>query len=150
MSKMTQDAKKDEFRKYLEKAGVLELLTKSLVQVSSVKFIAFLRFQVLDAAMAPFLTWVKFQSAGMSTVVATCLSQLYEEPEKPTDALGYLKNSVGGSQDDKTVIAQLRQENEQLKAKVNIRDTCSFFFLLLKCYCNSWDVTFSLFITRLS
>ena len=33
MSKMTQDAKKDEFRKYLEKAGVLELLTKSLVQV---------------------------------------------------------------------------------------------------------------------
>ena len=34
MSKMTQDAKKDEFRKYLEKAGVLELLTKSLVSVS--------------------------------------------------------------------------------------------------------------------
>ena len=33
MSKMTQDAKKDEFRKYLEKAGVLELLTKSLVSV---------------------------------------------------------------------------------------------------------------------
>ena len=54
MSKMTQDAKKDEFRKYLEKAGVLELLTKSLVQVSPVKFIVFLRFQVLDAAVAPF------------------------------------------------------------------------------------------------
>ena len=36
MSKMTQDAKKDEFRKYLEKAGVLELLTKSLVSVRSV------------------------------------------------------------------------------------------------------------------
>ena len=34
MSKMTQDAKKDEFRKYLEKAGVLELLTKSLVSVN--------------------------------------------------------------------------------------------------------------------
>ena len=28
-SKMSQDAKKDEFKKYLEKAGVLELLTKS-------------------------------------------------------------------------------------------------------------------------
>ena len=31
-AKSTQDAKKDEFRKYLEKAGVLELLTKSFVQ----------------------------------------------------------------------------------------------------------------------
>merc|ERR550519_2623058 len=71
---MTQDAKKDEFRKYLEKAGVLELLTKSLVQ-------------------------------------------LYEEPDKPQDALSYLKNSVGGNQDDKTVIAKLREENDQLKQK---------------------------------
>ena len=35
-AKMSQDAKKDEFRKYLEKAGVLELLTKSLVQLYEV------------------------------------------------------------------------------------------------------------------
>merc|ERR1719266_2732656 len=75
MSKMTQDAKKDEFRKYLEKAGVLELLTKSLVS-------------------------------------------LYEEPEKPNDALSYLKNSVGGSPTDKETIAKLREENELLKGKV--------------------------------
>ena len=40
-TKMSADAKKDEFRKYLEKAGVLELLTKSLVQVSPLKFIVF-------------------------------------------------------------------------------------------------------------
>ena len=33
---MSQEAKKDEFRKYLEKAGVLELLTKSLVQLYEV------------------------------------------------------------------------------------------------------------------
>merc|ERR1719234_2674476 len=72
---MTQDAKKDEFRKYLEKAGVLELLTKSLVS-------------------------------------------LYEEPEKPNDALSYLKNSVGGSPTDKETIAKLREENESLKGKV--------------------------------
>merc|ERR1712130_247294 len=69
------DAKKDEFRKYLEKAGVLELLTKSLVS-------------------------------------------LYEEPEKPNDALSYLKNSVGGSPTDKEMIAKLREENELLKGKV--------------------------------
>ena len=35
-SKMSQEAKKDEFRKYLDKAGVLELLTKSLVQLYEV------------------------------------------------------------------------------------------------------------------
>ena len=34
---MSQDAKKEEFRKYLEKAGILELLTKSLVQLYEVK-----------------------------------------------------------------------------------------------------------------
>ena len=35
-SKMSQEAKKDEFRKYLDKAGALELLTKSLVQLYEV------------------------------------------------------------------------------------------------------------------
>ena len=34
---MSQEAKKDEFKKYLEKAGVLELLTKSLVQLYEVR-----------------------------------------------------------------------------------------------------------------
>jgi len=74
-TKMSQDAKKDEFRKYLEKAGVLELLTKSLVQ-------------------------------------------LYEEPEKPSDALSYLKKTVGGSDGDKSEIEKLKIENEELKAKI--------------------------------
>ena len=50
MSKMTQDAKKDEFRKYLEKAGVLELLTKSLVQVSPVECNVFC-FGYIDGTM---------------------------------------------------------------------------------------------------
>ena len=77
--------------------------------------------------------------------------QLYEEPEKPTDALGYLKNSVGGSQDDKTVIAQLREENEQLKAKVGIRKNFSFFSssCSFNCCCYIWDENFSS-ITRFS
>ena len=35
-TKMSQEAKKDEFRKYLDKAGALELLTKSLVQLYEV------------------------------------------------------------------------------------------------------------------
>merc|ERR1719225_880862 len=74
-SKMSQEAKKDEFRKYLEKAGVLELLTKSLVQ-------------------------------------------LYEEPDKPNDALNYLKTTVGGTGEDKATITQLRSENAELRSKL--------------------------------
>jgi len=74
-SKMSQEAKKDEFKKYLEKAGVLELLTKSLVQ-------------------------------------------LYEEPDKPSDALNYLKNTVGGTTEDQQVIGNLRTENAELRAKL--------------------------------
>merc|ERR1711973_610388 len=40
------------------------------------------------------------------------------EPEKPNDALSYLKNSVGGSPSDEETIAKLREENEMLKQKV--------------------------------
>lgn len=72
---MSQDAKKEEFKKYLEKAGVLELLTKSLVS-------------------------------------------LYEEPEKPNDAVNYLKKSVGGTDNDKEEITKLKTENDDLKSKV--------------------------------
>ena len=74
-TKMSQDAKKEEFKKYLEKAGVLELLTKSLVS-------------------------------------------LYEEPEKPSDAVNYLKKSVGGTDNDKVEIDKLQAENTDLKSKV--------------------------------
>merc|ERR1711983_257475 len=72
---MSQDAKKEEFKKYLEKAGVLELLTKSLVS-------------------------------------------LYEEPEKPNDAVNYLKKSVGGTDNDKVEIDKLQAENTDLKSKI--------------------------------
>ena len=74
-NKMSQDAKKEEFKKYLEKAGVLEVLTKSLVS-------------------------------------------LYEEPDKPGDAVSYLKKSVGGTENDKVEIEKLQSENAELKSKV--------------------------------
>ena len=73
---MSQDAKKEEFKKYLEKAGVLEVLTKSLVS-------------------------------------------LYEEPDKPGDAVNYLKKSVGGTDNDKAEIDRLQSENTDLKSKVS-------------------------------
>ena len=119
MSKMTQDAKKDEFRKYLEKAGVLELLTKSLVSV-----------RLVFSCSSRFNWQLIFELCQLN-------AQLYEEPEKPNDALSYLKNSVGGryiwqinkeilwrrihpscSPTDKEMIAKLREENELLKGKV--------------------------------
>ena len=76
-NKMSQDAKKEEFKKYLEKAGVLEVLTKSLVS-------------------------------------------LYEEPDKPGDAVNYLKKSVGGTDNDKAEIDRLQSENTDLKSKVSV------------------------------
>jgi hypothetical protein len=38
--------------------------------------------------------------------------------EKPNDALTYLQNPVGGSEDDNTVIEELEVENTVLNAKV--------------------------------
>ena len=81
---MSQDAKKEEFKKYLEKAGVLEVLTKSLVS-------------------------------------------LYEEPDKPGDAVSYLKKSVGGTENDKAEIEKLQAENAELKSKVCVSGVTSEF-----------------------
>lgn len=71
------DVKREEFRKYLEKEGVLQSLTSVLVS-------------------------------------------LYEEPEKPSDALTYLKNNFAGGRAaiDENEIIQLKEENSKLKAKV--------------------------------
>lgn len=70
------DAKREEFRKYLEKEGILESLTKALVT-------------------------------------------LYEEPEKPNDALGYLKNNFAGHGAIVVELKATKTENGQLKQKVD-------------------------------
>ena len=41
-----------------------------------------------------------------------------QEPDKPGDAVNYLKNTLGGTTEDKTTIEKLRTENTDLKAKV--------------------------------
>eukprot|EP00117_Sycon_ciliatum_P009914 scpid94624/ scgid12019/ C-Myc-binding protein; Associate of Myc 1 len=69
----TPDAKRDEFRRYLEKAGVLDGLTKVLVN-------------------------------------------LYEEPERPTQPLGFLAEQLTGS--SFVDVPTLQQENFELKNKV--------------------------------
>ncbi|EDO42036.1 predicted protein [Nematostella vectensis] len=75
------DSKREEFRKYLEKAGVLDSLTKVLVN-------------------------------------------LYEEPEKPHNALDFVKQHLHGGAPEtadvdalKLEVSELRQKVEQLTAE---------------------------------
>ncbi|KAI8818732.1 uncharacterized protein EV422DRAFT_163072 [Fimicolochytrium jonesii] len=67
------DHKKEDFRKYLEKNGIVDALTKVLVG-------------------------------------------LYEEPEKPENALEYVKQFLGGPSD--VDVEALKSENEELRRKV--------------------------------
>ncbi|KND02503.1 uncharacterized protein SPPG_02962 [Spizellomyces punctatus DAOM BR117] len=67
------DHKKEDFRKYLEKNGIIDALTKVLVG-------------------------------------------LYEEPEKPENAMDYVKQFLGGPSD--VDVEALRNENEELRRKV--------------------------------
>jgi len=69
------DSKREEFRKYLEKAGVLDALTKVLVN-------------------------------------------LYEEPEKPNNALDFMKQHLGPSGPESADVEALRLEVKELKEKV--------------------------------
>ena len=68
------DSKKEEFRKYLEKTGVIDALTKVLVG-------------------------------------------LYEEPERPPNAVDYIKRYIGAPQN--VDVESLKRENEQLKAQMD-------------------------------
>merc|ERR1711935_966289 len=69
-SVQTTEAKKEEFRKYLERAGVIDQLTKVLVG-------------------------------------------LYEEPEKPGNAIEFIKKYLGAPSD--TDVEALKAENDGLK-----------------------------------
>lgn len=73
MSYMTPDAKKEEYRKYLEKSGVVDSLTKVLVG-------------------------------------------LYEEPDRPPNAVEYMRKYMGASAG--VDVDAMRAENERLKAQV--------------------------------
>ena len=69
----TPEQKKEEFRKYIERSGVVDQLTKVLVG-------------------------------------------LYEEPEKPQNAVDFIKRSLGAPQESD--VDQLKAENEELKRNV--------------------------------
>merc|ERR1712126_563748 len=56
--------------------------------------------------------------AGVLELLTKSLVSLYEEPEKPSDAVNYLKKSVGGTDNDKVEIDKLQAENTDLKSKI--------------------------------
>jgi len=68
------DSKREEFRKYLEKSGVLDSLTKVLVA-------------------------------------------LYEEPEKPSSAVDFLKHHIGSGPPDSADVETLRLELAQVNER---------------------------------
>jgi len=69
----SSSSKKEEFRRYLEKAGVIDAITKILVS-------------------------------------------LYEEPERPANAIDYLKRYLGAPAGQNA--DALKRENEELKAEI--------------------------------
>ena len=78
MSQLNQgkaENRREDFRKYLEKAGVVDALTKLLVG-------------------------------------------LYEEPEKPDDALDYMRKQFQGGPIEEVDIAALRIERDELAIKL--------------------------------
>ncbi|CAD8098492.1 unnamed protein product [Paramecium primaurelia] len=82
MSFQTTDSKKEEFRKYLEKAGVIDQLTRVLVG-------------------------------------------LYEEPEKPNNAIDYVKKYLGSPVDidvDKLKLEYEKLKDENIRLKREIAD----------------------------
>jgi len=91
------DAKREEFRKYLEKEGVLESLTKALVN----------SFFILHKK------WI-LKCSGYFLQVA-----LYEEPDKPGDALSFVRNNFASTelQTLKAQLENLSKENDELKDK---------------------------------
>mmetsp|Transcript_2921 Transcript_2921/g.4475 ORF Transcript_2921/g.4475 Transcript_2921/m.4475 type:complete len:95 (+) Transcript_2921:118-402(+) len=72
-SYQTPESKKEEFRKYLEKSGVIDALTRVLVG-------------------------------------------LYEEPERPQNAIDYIKRYMGAPAN--VDVDAIRNENEEMKAKI--------------------------------
>ncbi|CAG5096908.1 Oidioi.mRNA.OKI2018_I69.XSR.g14840.t1.cds [Oikopleura dioica] len=69
------EVKREEYRKYLDSAGILDELTKFLVT-------------------------------------------LYEEPDKPQDAVAYMKKLLCGGEPDAAEVENMKSEIEQLKAQV--------------------------------
>ena len=93
------DTKREEFRKYLEKEGILESLTKALVRDTK--------------ALKSSRIWRQY--------LFSCFQvQLYEEPDKPSNALSYLQDRFANREVLQVENDALKKEITLLKEKVKI------------------------------
>ncbi|KAJ3393105.1 hypothetical protein HDU84_002782 [Entophlyctis sp. JEL0112] len=90
------DQKKEDFRKYLEKNGIIDALTKGPMHSE------FIATQVRVSEFNLFFFEV--------------LVGLYEEPEKPESPIEFIKQFLGGPGD--VDVEALKHENEELKRRV--------------------------------
>ena len=93
------DAKKEEFRKYLDKSGVVDALTKGACPPLP-------RSRVSARAPAP---------GSHRALRPAVLVGLYEEPERPPNAVEYVRKFLGAGVG--VDVDALRAENERLRAE---------------------------------
>ena len=92
------DAKKEEFRKYLDKSGVVDALTKGERSSTATR----------ATALLP-------RRAHRPALRSAVLVGLYEEPERPPNAVEYVRKFLGASVG--IDVDALRAENERLRAE---------------------------------
>ncbi|XP_070145386.1 C-Myc-binding protein isoform X2 [Ovis canadensis] len=95
------DSKREQFRRYLEKSGVLDTLTKGSVR----------KPEWLDAVNGTHV------GKGQRNDHCGVLVALYEEPEKPNSALDFLKHHLGAATPENPEIELLRLELAEMKEK---------------------------------
>ncbi|TPX76450.1 hypothetical protein CcCBS67573_g02275 [Chytriomyces confervae] len=126
------DQKKEDFRKYLEKNGIIDALTKGesftcvscLVESSSANLVHYgekARFAKDAAPKMPLHQ--QMRSLGVKPKPHFFVNRkpvlvgLYEEPEKPESPIEFIKQFLGGPGD--VDLEALKHENEELKKRVD-------------------------------
>lgn len=101
------DVKKEEFRRYLERSGVIDALTKGARQTAPVT--------PASASAHSSLEGTGRSRAATRARAAAVLVGLYEEPEKPMNALDFVKMTLGAPTG--VDVEALKAENDQLREK---------------------------------
>jgi hypothetical protein len=100
----TPESKKQEFRRYLEKSGVIDALTKGL-------------------SLSNCFSLLEHYLHAIAFIFSVVLVGLYEEPDRPQNAVEYIKRYMGAPMGIdvealRLEMDQLRSENAELKAKL--------------------------------
>ncbi|KAJ3340715.1 Alternative oxidase, mitochondrial precursor [Gonapodya sp. JEL0774] len=105
------DQKKEDFRKYLEKHGIVDALTKARGDEQT----ELIAGKLKSAFLFPKLTQAPPFVPSCTHTLAVLVG-LYEEPEKPDNPLDYVKHFLSGPSD--IDIEAIKAENDELKRRV--------------------------------